>query len=90
MVSVLLRTAREPLTQPDATYAERLSELAEREHFLKDWKLVGSMTLVGDLESAKAEIAELFRREVVSSPHGSDSSRAVQFAAKYHNVTCRH
>ena len=50
--------------QPDATYAERLSELAEREHFLKDWKLVGSMTLVGDLESAKAEIAELFRRSV--------------------------
>jgi transcriptional regulator with XRE-family HTH domain len=53
--------------QPDATYAERLSELAEREHFLKDWKLVGSMTLVGDLESAKAEIAELFRRSVERS-----------------------
>jgi DNA-binding XRE family transcriptional regulator len=50
--------------QPDATYAERLSQLAEREHFLKDWKLVGSMTLVGDLESAKAEIAELFRKSV--------------------------
>jgi transcriptional regulator with XRE-family HTH domain len=50
--------------QPDATYADRLSELAEREHFLKDWKLVGSMTLVGDLESAKSEIAELFRRSV--------------------------
>lgn len=50
--------------QPDATYAERLSELAEREHFLKGWKLVGSMTLVGDLESAKSEIAELFRRSV--------------------------
>jgi len=50
--------------QPDANYAERLSELAEREHFLKDWKLVGSMTLVGDLESAKAEIAKLFRKSV--------------------------
>ena len=50
--------------QPDATYAERLSQLAEREHFLKDWKLAGSMTLVGDLESAKAEIAELFRQSV--------------------------
>ena len=50
--------------RPDATYAELLSELAEREHFLKDWKLVGSMTLVGDLESAKAEIAELFRKSV--------------------------
>ena len=50
--------------QPDATYAERLSQLSEREHFLKDWKLVGSMRLAGDLESAKAEIAELFRRSV--------------------------
>lgn len=50
--------------QPDVTYAERLSELAEREHFLKDWKLAGSMTLVGDLEAAKAEIAELFRKSV--------------------------
>lgn len=50
--------------QPDATYAERLSELAEREHFLKDWKLAGSMTLIGDLEGAKAEIAELFRTSI--------------------------
>ena len=51
-------------TRPDATYAERLSALSEREHFLEDWKLAGSMTLAGDLESAKAEIAELFRRSV--------------------------
>jgi hypothetical protein len=50
--------------QPDDTYAELLSELAERERFLKDWKLVGSMTLVGDLEGAKAEIAELFRTSI--------------------------
>ena len=40
---------------------KRLSELAERERFLKKWKLVGSMTLVGDVESAKAEISDLFR-----------------------------
>jgi hypothetical protein len=49
---------------PDATYAERLSELAEREHFLKNLKLAGSMTLIGDLETAKAEIAELFRGSI--------------------------
>ena len=49
---------------PDATYSAILSQLAEREHFLKDWKLVGSMTLLGDLESAEAEIAELFRGSV--------------------------
>lgn len=46
---------------PDARYAARLSELARREHFLTDWQLVGSMTLLGDLESAKADIAKLFR-----------------------------
>jgi hypothetical protein len=45
---------------PDTKYAARLSELAEREHFLTDWQLVGSMTLLGDLESAKADIARLF------------------------------
>ena len=50
--------------QPDATYAERLSELAEREHFLKDWKLVGSMTLLDDVEGAQAAIAELFFKSV--------------------------
>ena len=50
--------------EPDAHYAERLSELADREHFLTDWKLAGSMTLTGDLESAKAEIAELFRASI--------------------------
>jgi hypothetical protein len=45
---------------PDARYAARLSELAEREHFLTDWQLVGSMTLLGGLESARADIARLF------------------------------
>src|SRR5687767_5997827 len=46
---------------PDANYSALLSELAEREHFLKDWKLAGSMTLLGDLESANGEIDRLFR-----------------------------
>ncbi len=46
---------------PEARYAARLSELARREHFLTDWQLVGSMTLLGDLESARADIARLFR-----------------------------
>jgi transcriptional regulator with XRE-family HTH domain len=51
-------------SQPDVTYSARLSEIAEREHFLSDWKLVGSMTLVGDLERAKGEIAKLFRQSL--------------------------
>ena len=46
---------------PDARYAAGLSELAEREHFLADWQLIGSMTLLGDLESARADITRLFR-----------------------------
>jgi transcriptional regulator with XRE-family HTH domain len=46
---------------PDTRYAARLSELADRERFLTNWQLVGSMTLLGDLESAKADIAKLFR-----------------------------
>jgi transcriptional regulator with XRE-family HTH domain len=46
---------------PDARSAARLSKVAKRENFLTDdWHLVGSMTLVGDLESARAEIARLF------------------------------
>ena len=56
-------------SRPDDTKAERLSELAEREHFLRDWNLAGSMTLLGDLESAKAEIAELFRRSLGRTAH---------------------
>ena len=46
---------------PDARYVARLSVLAEREHFLTNWQLVGSMTLLGDLEGARADIAKLFR-----------------------------
>jgi hypothetical protein len=49
---------------PDARYAARLSELAEREHFLTDGQLAGSMTLLGDLESARADVAKLFRRSL--------------------------
>jgi hypothetical protein len=56
-------------THPEARYAARLSELAEREHFLTDWHLVGSMTLLGDLESAKADIAKLFRMSVERTSH---------------------
>jgi DNA-binding transcriptional regulator YiaG len=54
---------------PDARYAVRLSELAEREYFLTDWQLVGSMTLLGDLESARADIAKLFRTSLDRTSH---------------------
>lgn len=38
--------------RPDAEHVRLLSELAERERFLKDWKLAGSGALVGNLEAA--------------------------------------
>jgi transcriptional regulator with XRE-family HTH domain len=52
---------------PDARYIARLSELARQEHFLTDWQLAGSMTLLGDLESARADIAKLFRTSLQRS-----------------------
>jgi hypothetical protein len=55
--------------RPEVRYAARLSALAEREHFLTDWQLVGSMTLLGDLESARADIARLFRTSVERTSH---------------------
>jgi transcriptional regulator with XRE-family HTH domain len=51
-------------SQPDEIYAARLSDLAMRERFLKDWKLAGSVTLLADLDSAKAEIAAMFRQSL--------------------------
>ena len=54
---------------PDARYVARLSEVAKRENFLTDWHLVGSMILVGDLESARADIARLFQASLVRTSH---------------------
>lgn len=47
--------------RPDSRYSARLCELAGQEHFFDDWQLVGSMTLIGDLDSAQAEMTDLFR-----------------------------
>ena len=49
---------------PAARYGRRLSKLAKRERFLADWKLVGSMTMVGDLEEGSREIAREFQRSL--------------------------
>jgi DNA-binding transcriptional regulator YiaG len=51
-------------TKPDSGHSARLSELAERERFLDGWKLVGSVTLLDNLESAQSEIAALFRKSL--------------------------
>jgi len=44
--------------EPDAAQMEKLSELAERERFLKDWKLAGSGELIGELSAASQEISD--------------------------------
>jgi transcriptional regulator with XRE-family HTH domain len=50
--------------RPEAEDVRRLIEIAEREQFLEDWRLTGSMTLNGDLEEAKQEIARLFSQSL--------------------------
>jgi DNA-binding transcriptional regulator YiaG len=42
---------------PDNLQMKKLSEIADRERFLKDWKLEGSGILVGDLEIASEKFA---------------------------------
>jgi transcriptional regulator with XRE-family HTH domain len=54
-------------SQPGETYAKRLSELAERERFFAEWNLAGSMTMLGDLEGSKAEIAAIFNHSIERS-----------------------
>jgi hypothetical protein len=50
--------------RPVFSYAGRLCEIAEREPFLDDWTLAGSVTLLSDLETARQEIARLFRESI--------------------------
>jgi len=54
-------------TSPDPECAGRLAKLAEQERFLKDWKLAGSVALLGDIETASREISESFRKAVARS-----------------------
>ena len=51
--------------RPDSENANKLSALARREDFLKDWQLAGSMTLTGDLESTSSQIGEAFKTSLV-------------------------
>ena len=49
---------------PAPAYVKKLSQLAIREGFLSDWRPVGSITWVGDLEAGSREIALAFSRTV--------------------------
>lgn len=50
--------------RPEAKDVCGLTKIAEREQFLEDWRLTGSMTLNGDLEEAKQEIARFFSQSL--------------------------
>ena len=53
--------------KPASENARRLSALAERESFLRDWKLVGSIEILGDLEHGTKRIREMFKKSLVRS-----------------------
>jgi len=50
--------------RPHLEQTQRLAKLAAREHFLEDWELVGSMTVLGDLEEASRELSAHFKKSL--------------------------
>jgi len=53
--------------RPDAEHARRLSRLAERERFLADWKLAGSLPPLGDLEEISKRVSAMVQRSLARS-----------------------
>lgn len=51
-------------SEPDGDHMRLLSELAERERFLKDWQLGGSRTLAGDIDAALSKSSADLRKTV--------------------------
>jgi DNA-binding XRE family transcriptional regulator len=49
---------------PTTRYARKLSALATREGFLANWKAVGSIVWVGDLDAGSKDILREFSRTV--------------------------
>jgi transcriptional regulator with XRE-family HTH domain len=47
-------------SRPLGRFSAKMAKLAETEGFLKNFKLVGSVTILGDLEEGSREIAALF------------------------------
>ena len=52
---------------PDREHAKALSRLAAQQGFLKDWKLVGSMKLLGSLERGSKEIGVKVMKSLLRS-----------------------
>jgi DNA-binding XRE family transcriptional regulator len=53
--------------RPTGGNAKRLSELADQEHFLRDWKLRGSIEVLGDLEKASTELKKIVEAPLARS-----------------------
>ena len=47
--------------RPDAERSRRLSRIAEKERFVRGWKLAGSAVLLGDIEEASRHLARHFK-----------------------------
>ena len=55
------------IVSPDPKNANKLSALAHREGFLQDWRLAGSMILIGELEPASKKIGDAFKKSLARS-----------------------
>lgn len=52
---------------PDGEHARSLSKCAESEYFIENWKLAGSMTLLGDIEEASRQISARVKKGLARS-----------------------
>lgn len=50
---------------PDRERAGRLSKLAERERFLDDWKIEGSLRFFGELNEDSAKISQIVMKSII-------------------------
>jgi transcriptional regulator with XRE-family HTH domain len=53
--------------KPDAASREKLDEVAASEQFLADWRVVGSIVEIGDLEKADQQLKQIIRRSLLRS-----------------------
>jgi transcriptional regulator with XRE-family HTH domain len=50
---------------PDRERAGRLSRLAERERFMEDWKIEGSLRFLGELDEDSTKISQMVMKSII-------------------------
>lgn len=50
--------------KPARENVRRLQAVADKERFLKDWKLAGSIEILGDLEEGSRQIREMAEKAI--------------------------